>query len=249
MQILKISSHNAKNKTIAMTIIALFLLSISASITLPQTSAHTPAWQIKTYAYISVAPNPIGVNQQALVVFWLDKLFDPTIALTNDWRFHNYELVITSPDGQNTTKTWDVCEDTTSVQTTSWTPTQVGNYTLTFIFPGQDYNYYDHNPASVLVNDTFLGSWASTTVNVTQTPLPSPKYSSPLPSQYWTRPIYGESTDWYAITSNWLRNRCPILVTVCFRRYNRLPRPIRHQQVPRRRSRLNDGTRNVDKTN
>ena len=211
MQFSKISSFKNKNKTIAIAIIALFLLSIGASLIAPQASAHTPAWQIKTYAYISVAPNPIGVNQQALVVFWLDKLFDPAIALTNDWRFHNFELVITNPEGQNTTQTWPVVTDTTSVQTTSWTPTEVGTYTLTFIFPGQDYNTYSHSATSVLVNDTFLASSTSTTVNVTQTPLPSPKYSSPLPTQYWTRPIYGESTDWYSITSNWLGTGAPSL--------------------------------------
>ena len=27
---------------------------------------------------------------------------------------------------------------------------------------------------------------------------------APLPTAYWTRPIYGENTDWYTIASNWL---------------------------------------------
>ena len=40
------------------------MLSMSASMMLvPTASAHTPAWQIPTYAYINVAPNPVGVGQ------------------------------------------------------------------------------------------------------------------------------------------------------------------------------------------
>ena len=36
------------------------------------------------------------------------------------------------------------------------------------------------------------------------TPIPAAITSEPLPTDYWTRPIYGENTNWYAISSNWL---------------------------------------------
>ena len=52
---------------------------MSASVLLiPLTAAHTPSWQIPTFAYINVAPDPVGVGQEVLVVFWLDKTFDGT---------------------------------------------------------------------------------------------------------------------------------------------------------------------------
>ena len=62
----------------SMTIIFAILLSISmaASITLiPNANAHTPAWNIPTYAYIIAEPNPIGVGQTAHVYMWLDSVF------------------------------------------------------------------------------------------------------------------------------------------------------------------------------
>jgi hypothetical protein len=60
----------AKNKTIA-TAIALLLMVSMATLTI--VNAHTPAWQIPTYAYISVAPNPVGVGQTVTVGFWLNQ--------------------------------------------------------------------------------------------------------------------------------------------------------------------------------
>ena len=44
-------------------------------------SAHTPPWDLTTFAYINVAPNPVGVGQQASILMWLDKTFDPSISL------------------------------------------------------------------------------------------------------------------------------------------------------------------------
>ncbi len=69
-----------KNKTISIAISILFIFSMTASMMLiPSANAHTPAWTIPTYAFITVSPNPIGVGQQAYVIMWLDKLYDNTL--------------------------------------------------------------------------------------------------------------------------------------------------------------------------
>jgi hypothetical protein len=124
--------------------------------------------------------------------------------LSNNYRFHNYNLTITAPDKTVTTQIFAIISDTTSSQYTTFTPSQVGNYTFVFTFPGQAYNQYDYYANSVLVNDTYLPSSASTTLTVQQTPIPGATGSAPMPSAYWTRPIYGEATDWWTISSNWL---------------------------------------------
>jgi len=55
----------------------------------------------------------------------------------------------------------------------------------------------------VYLNDTFLGSSASATLIVQADPIEKiPQY--PLPTEYWTRPIEGQNTEWAAITSHWL---------------------------------------------
>ena len=55
---------------------------------------------------------------------------------------------------------------------------------------------------------TFLGSNYTTTLTVQKDPvsltgMTAPAYD-PIPTEFWTRPIEQENTQWYAIASNWL---------------------------------------------
>jgi hypothetical protein len=211
----------AKNKTAAIAIAIFLMFSMGASMMLvPTASAHTPTWQIPTYAFILAAPNPIGVGQATYIYMWLDKVMDGA-AIINDIRFHNYQLTITKPDTTTETKTWDIIWDTTSSQGYSYTPNQVGTYTLKFTFPGQVYTWADPvaglfgPPAvSAYVNDTFVASTASVTLTVQQEPISNLPSSYPLPTEYWTRPIYGENPDWWKISSNWLGTGAAVMSTV-----------------------------------
>lgn len=193
----------SKNKTTATFITIILLLSTAISLTSIQSaSAHTPAWEIPTYAFINVAPNPVGVGQTANIVVWLDKMPDGTL-VTNNIRFHNYKCVITAPDGTTQTITWETVTDTTSSAYSPFTPTQVGTYTFNFSFPGQKYTDYTHNPNSAFVNDTYLASSAETTLTVQEDAIPAHEVA-PLPSEYWSRPIEGQNSNWYAISSNYI---------------------------------------------
>jgi outer membrane protein assembly factor BamB len=198
----------SKTAATAITLFLMFAMAVSL-VALPAANAHDPAWKIPTFAFISVKPDPVGVGQQVIVLMWLDKTFDGT-ALTNDYRFHNYKLTITKPDGKTETMTWDVCQDPTSSQWTPYTPEQAGTYTFDFTFPGQDINTYSHRASSSYVNDTYLSSSASTTLTVQEEQIPAAITSYPLPTEYWTRPIYGENTDWWSISSNWLGVGSPV---------------------------------------
>ena len=193
-----------KNRIKAIIISTVLILSIAIPLmSSPAAIAHTPSWEIPTYAFISVAPNPIGVGQTANVYMWLDKLFDSQ-NINNDYRFHNYKLTIVAPDGTSSTQTFQYITDTTSSQGTTFTPNQVGTYTLTFEYPGQKYTDYSHNPNSAYVNDTYLPSSASTTLTVQQDSIPGAVGGYPLPTEYWTRPIEGQNTNWFMLGSNYV---------------------------------------------
>jgi hypothetical protein len=104
----------SKNASLVVTLI----LAVSMTIAIIPTqlvSAHTPAWQIPTYAFVAVAPNPVGVGQSIHVFMWLNVPHDAA-AIANDYRFHNYQITVTSPDGQKSTTTYDTIQDTTSSQ-------------------------------------------------------------------------------------------------------------------------------------
>jgi hypothetical protein len=181
------------------TFIALILtISMASIVLLPNTNAHTPAWTTVSYAYLSVAPDPVGVGQTVAVCMWVDTAM-PSATVENDIRRHDYKLTIIAPNGAVETKTWDVISDSTGVQFYRYTPTQVGNYTFTFDYPQQTYTW-----TGVYQNDTFLASSRTQTLIVQQDPLPMAVDSYPLPTEYWTRPIEGQNNYWYTIASNWL---------------------------------------------
>ena len=197
--------------------IVLFLMAVFAlsTVVIPTASPHTPAWEIPTHAYINVSPNPIGVGQTAFIVFWVDRI--PMGAVVgNNIRLHNYELTIYKPDGTSETKKWDYISDTTSSQYYLYTPSEVGNYSFVFKYPGEKYTYNQANTpgiassSAIYENDTFLPSTSRTaTLIVQQDQLPTPISSYPLPTEYWTRPIEAENTDWWRIASNWLGTASP----------------------------------------
>jgi hypothetical protein len=218
----------AKNKTAAIAIAIFLTLSMGASMMLtPLASAHTPAWNIPTYAYINAAPNPIGVGQTMIVYMWLDPVYGAaggstetqagngssasSALLANNYRFQNYKLTITAPDGTVSTQTWAVVVDSTSSQYYDFTPTQVGTYNLTFSFPGQVYGANgDGYQGSSIFNDTYSACSASTTLIVQQAPIPAAVTSEPLPTNFWATPIYGLNTNWYTISSNYLGSGSPV---------------------------------------
>jgi outer membrane protein assembly factor BamB len=198
-------TNNKITAAIAMLLLITFAVSLVA---LPSANAHEPkAWEIPTFAHIYAATNPIGAGQTAYVYIFLTPTYADT-NIENNYRFHNYQLIIRDPDGIETTKTYETVWDTTSNQFASFVPEKVGTYELTFNFPGQAVNDYPHAPNSQYINDTYLASSASTTLTVQQDPI-NPLSLSPLPTEYWVRPIFGQNSLWWAVSSNWLGSGMP----------------------------------------
>jgi hypothetical protein len=178
-------------------------------VAIPIANSHTPPWAITCFAYINAAPNPVGVGQQVSILIWVDKP-RASAALFNEYRMHNYRLTITDSAGNEVlNQFWETVTDPTSSQFYPWVPDTVGTYNLTFNFEGFAAN--DYPTAASEINDTFTPDSASTTVTVQQEALPAPITSYPLPTEYWTRPIYGENTDWWSISSSWLGESSPSL--------------------------------------
>src|SRR5512136_3004006 len=187
-----------KNKTttaITMVLISAIALTLTA---LPSASAHTPKWNIISYAYLVPAPNPVGVGQTVAIVMWIDDPM-PSATVTNDIRRRDYTLTITKPSGGVDTQHWDVISDTTSVQYTQYVPTEVGTYTIKFDYPGQTYTW-----SGAYQNDTFTAASKTVTLVVQEEQIPLPPTSYPMPTEFWTRPIEGQNTYWYSIASHWL---------------------------------------------
>jgi outer membrane protein assembly factor BamB len=195
-------------KNIAIPVFLILLLSTSAFMTMPTTNAHDPAWEVPTHAYIVVSPNPIGVGQEAFVVFWLDWIPIGAAGIGGD-RWTNLKVEITKPDGNKETL-GPFTSDSIGTGFAMYTPDQVGNYTFEVSFPGQIASKYNplngvegSNTRAEYIGDKFLPSNATTTLNVQEEQ--AQRYQDvQLPTEYWTRPIEGQNTNWYKVASNWL---------------------------------------------
>jgi outer membrane protein assembly factor BamB len=163
--------------------------------------------QIPTYVYLMAAPNPVGVSQPFNLVMFNPQV-PPNAALGNDIRYQ-YTIDVVKPNGDKETlpSTGTYTSDPTGSTFTSYTADQTGNYSFTVHFQQLFYHWNSTTGGS---NDyygtTFLASEYTLTVVVQeeQVGLIGLPNISPLPTEYWTRPIEGQNTNWYLVASNWL---------------------------------------------
>jgi hypothetical protein len=173
---------------------ALFLLlAMAVSLVAPAVNAQSV---LSTHAFVIFAPTPVGVGQTTSVLCWVDRPVRGA-SVGNDRRFHNYTVTITKPDNTTDVIVWETVWDTTSSAYSVYTPDQVGTFHCLFEFFGETVG----SPLT-----TYLPSNATTTLEVTEAPIPEAWSSWPLPVEYWTRPIEDQNTWWFAISSNWLNS-------------------------------------------
>jgi outer membrane protein assembly factor BamB len=179
------NSKPSKKQRKAPYAIALALIFIFAGII---TSAQfAEAQPVPTAAYIAAEPNPVGVGQTIYVSFWV-----LPIPPSADDIYHHYTVQITKPDG-TTQNMGPYDSETIGTAFFAITPDQIGDWTFMFNYPGETIRGMEIQPAQ-----------ASVTVTVQQQQI-QPYPPSPLPTGYWTRPIYGNNREWASIGGNWLQ--------------------------------------------
>ncbi len=161
---------------------------------------NIPATELKTYSIADAIPDIMGLGETTLLKTGVTQALNAA-----EDGFSGLTLVVTKPDGTNTTL-GPFRTDSTGSTYTQYTPDTVGTYKITSIFPQQ--------PMPVDTNDmqrgymipkgtTMLASSATATLVVVAEA--SPIYpDQPLPSEYWTRPIDDQLRSWYAISGNWV---------------------------------------------
>ncbi|MFB3888358.1 MAG: PQQ-binding-like beta-propeller repeat protein [Candidatus Bathyarchaeia archaeon] len=192
-----------KKTLAATTLIAVFVFSTFT--TMPSITAHTPSWNIPTYAYLVASPDTVGVGQYTLLIMWLNTVV-PTAGGTGGDAWRNFRINVTAPDGRVTTL-GPFTSGAVGTTFTTFTPTQTGKYTMVFYWPGQVLTNGTGEPnfrGLAYVNDFFQPSQSTPiTLTVTANPLPSWQ-EPPLPTDYWTRPINAANREWSQLASNWL---------------------------------------------
>jgi len=196
----------SRNKAKVTAVIFVLVLTISAILTaFPTVVAHDPPLTVPTWAYISVTNNPIGVGQKVVIVFWPNEIPATSQGAYGDrW---TWNIEVTKPDGSEETL-GPFTSDPVGGGWTTYTPDQVGTYTLVAIMDDHVMTGEPAPPAGAwgteTIGDTYLGDTSDPmTLTVQEDPIEAwPE--TPLPTEYWTRPINTLNRDWYRLAGNWL---------------------------------------------
>ena len=162
-----------------------------------------------TWCYCVVGNNVIGVGQTQKIIFWINSVPPTANGQYGDrWKF---TVVLMKPDGNNETL-GPITSDPVGSGYTMYSPSEVGNYTVVIKFPTTVITGLPFKPGVpeasqqgyASINDTYLASVSDPVQFVAQQD-PIPLWpETPLPSEYWSRPINCANINWYTVAGNWL---------------------------------------------
>ncbi len=181
------SQRNRKLTTITL------ILALTFSISL--TGIASVSAQTVSFFYVMAAPNPVGVNQDTLITIQMSRLVSYA---------PGFQCDAIDPDGETIHLFGPESSNPVAAAWFYFTPTKVGNYTLTGSWPG---------------NSQYAASEGSLVLVVQEEPI-SNLPSVPLPTDSWKRPIYGENKGWWEVADSWLMFS-----------YDRTDKPERRQSV------------------
>jgi len=183
---------------------------------LPLVNAQAVAgkYNVPTWSYISPFPTPIGVGQTISLFGWEDKI-PPTANGEYGDRWYNLTIIVTKPDG-TTTIMGPYTSDPAGCIFEYYVPTTTGTYSFQLVFPGQLLAGNNLNPVQVAAGNNSIQGFSdignyyepsrsdSVTVQVQSKAIP-PAPANPLPTGYWSAPIYQAGNQFYEyIMGDWL---------------------------------------------
>ena len=179
-----------KNKVISIALIVILMTSLALMLTLQPVKAAT---NFSTYTYVFPGQPVVGVGQQILIEMYLNAYpLTASGSMGDRWTFY---LTITSPSGINETK-GPITSDPVGGAYITYVPTEVGVYTIQASFIGDTLTGVPGNTGNAAVGYTYNASISRpNTFTVQQDPIPQYP-ETPLPTDYWTRPVYDANRGW-----------------------------------------------------
>jgi outer membrane protein assembly factor BamB len=145
---------------------------------------------------------------------WIDKVPPTAMGIVGD-RWVGFTVKVTLPD-KTTTTLGPYTSDDAGGYATTYVPTELGNYTMVFSFPGETLTGNQGNPSvpasenndPSAVGDVYGPSTSAPASFTVGTTPASTIPQNPLPTGYWQTPVEAFNNNWYVIDGNWL-GICP----------------------------------------
>ena len=166
----------------------------------------TPNVTLQTIPYLSFRPNPVGVGQTFLVNVWLQPPLHVSRQFTN-----SFVVTMIKPDGTNQTVGPMNSFQGDGTAWFEWTADQVGTWQIQFNFIGQFFPEGNYTSPSSGFGGLSVNYLSSAYYRPSSSPVRELTVQqeqilswppSPLPTDYWTRPISMENREWWVIGGN-----------------------------------------------
>ena len=219
--------HRKMAKAITTAVIILMTTTIILS-TVPAYAQYTKMPDRDTQTEVAASPTLVGMGQSVIInIMTYPGPNGPTYEAQSlvpslIGGFSNISVTITHPDG---TKETFMPIDTTLAQIGiripgqaqivghlmfSYTPDQLGNYTITASFPGKTYTTDNQHPTlKISVYYKPSSSTVPCKFSVQQETVLAGQLNgypwSPLPKSFWRDPVYTDNREWAAISGDWVQ--------------------------------------------
>jgi len=196
-----IENRKKIGKTKRLSAIAMIMLLIMvASLTACLPATATIPTNVKTTAWLSLRPNPIGIGQEMLVNGWTSpppNMYStmgitppPGFGITDGVPRTGYWVTFTKPDG-NVIRLGPITSDGPGTFWFTYKPDQLGTWTATFSWAG-DANFLACSTThTFVVQNAQVPSWPA----------------APLPTELWSYPINTENREWASISGGWFMQK------------------------------------------
>jgi outer membrane protein assembly factor BamB len=162
------------------------------TVVIPATNAQEPI-KAATFAYINAIPNLVGVGEYTLIHYGVTI---PTAWPQTGWTGITVEIV--GPDNQTQTL-GPLTTDLTGGGGVTFAPSMVGTYLIRTHFPEQ----VATQDTAGFPNGTIIGAAVSSWFELTVQQEPRQNYpGTPLPEEYWSRPIDGQFREWSVLAGS-----------------------------------------------
>jgi hypothetical protein len=181
----------------------LVVLLFLALLTIPSMIQFAPAAAVDdmpVYLKVYAEPNPVGVGQIVYISLFFTKPIPIVGSSGGASTYTGLSLNVVRPDGRNETLGPYVSDTTGGVGGIEFTPDVVGNYTVQAFYKGQ---IISGTVAGQNLTYNILATLSDAITFEVQTDAISGNPVVPLPTEYWSRPIYATNYKWAELGGNW----------------------------------------------
>jgi len=183
-----------------LTLVLLAALIVPTCMTISQLQTAKAATNVPVYLKVYAEPNPVGIGQPVYISLFFTKPIPVVGAFGGGSLYEGLTVNIVKPDGTNQTLGPYISDTTGGVGGIEFTPEVTGNYTVQAFYKGQTIG---GSVGGVTQTYNILATQSEADhFTVQQEPIQGTNLV-PLPTEYWSRPIYSTNYLWSQLGGNW----------------------------------------------